>query len=114
MVFTNAHLLLPLLASLTALASPVSYVNSTVSTTADPGPALNINSPRAADAVTATITVITGAQVDAYTPYTHYASTGYCNPSVTLTWTCGANCNANPGFKPIASGGDGSTTQFCS
>lgn len=23
-----------------------------------------------------------------------------------------ANCNANPGFKPLASGGDGSSTQF--
>jgi len=26
--------------------------------------------------------------------------------------SCVANCNANPGFKPVASGGDGSSTQF--
>lgn len=24
-----------------------------------------------------------------------------------------ANCNANSGFKPVASGGDGATTQYC-
>lgn len=106
MVFINACILLPLLASLTAFAAPVDD-DSTGSTTVD-ADTLNV------DAADASITVIPTSQVDAFTPYTHYASTGYCNPSVTKTWTCGANCNANPGFKPIASGGDGSSTQFCS
>ncbi|KAF9443746.1 lipase class 3 family protein [Macrolepiota fuliginosa MF-IS2] len=58
------------------------------------------------------ITALTSAQISAFTPFTHFASTGYCNPSVTLTWTCGANCNANPDFIPVASGGDGSSVQF--
>jgi len=56
---------------------------------------------------------MTPAQVNAFRPYTYYASAGYCNPSVTRAWTCGSNCNANPGFRPIDSGGDGSGIQFC-
>jgi len=58
------------------------------------------------------ITTLSTTQIDAYTPYTFFASAGYCSPSTTLSWTCGANCEANPGFIPVASGGDGSVTQF--
>jgi len=29
-----------------------------------------------------------------------------------MNWSCGANCNANPRFLPIASGGDGAVIQF--
>lgn len=58
------------------------------------------------------VTTLTTAQVDSYTPYTWYASTAYCNPTNTLAWNCGANCQANPSFEPIASGGDGSDVQF--
>ncbi|KAJ7291065.1 lipase [Mycena rebaudengoi] len=58
------------------------------------------------------ITVLSPAQVTAFKPYSFYAATGYCAPAQTLTWSCGANCNANPGFKPIASGGDGDSVQF--
>jgi hypothetical protein len=103
MVFVNAKLFLPLLAALTALAVPVDNVDSNVS------PAVDIS----IDAVLASVTDMTSAQVDALTPYTYYTSAGYCEPSVTENWTCGANCNANPGFQPIASGGDGIITQFC-
>ena len=107
MVFVNTNILLLLLTSLTVLAAPASNVDTGVS------PAIDDDlSP--ADASPTEITVMTSTQVDAFTPYTYYASAGFCSPSVTLIWTCGANCNANPGFKPIASGGDGSTTQFCS
>ena len=106
MVFVNTNILLLLLTSLTVLAAPASNVDTGVS------PAIDDDlSP--ADASPTEITVMTSTQVNAFTPYTYYASAGFCSPSVTLTWTCGANCNANPGFKPIASGGDGSTTQFC-
>lgn len=56
---------------------------------------------------------LTTSQVAAFKPYTFYASTAACDPSTTLTWTCGTNCNANPAFKPVASGGDGDVTQFC-
>ncbi|KAJ3487874.1 hypothetical protein NLI96_g3231 [Meripilus lineatus] len=58
------------------------------------------------------ITSLTAAQISAFKPFTRYASTAYCNPSTTRTWSCGSNCNANPTFKPVASGGDGDTTQF--
>jgi len=52
------------------------------------------------------------AQIDTFSPFTHYASTAYCPASETLTWSCGANCDANPTFQPVASGGDGDSVQF--
>ncbi|KAF9050948.1 Alpha/Beta hydrolase protein [Rhodocollybia butyracea] len=58
------------------------------------------------------ITTLSTAQIDAFTPYAFFANTGYCSPSTTISWSCGANCNANPGFIPVAAGGDGSDTQF--
>ncbi|KXN85765.1 Lipase [Leucoagaricus sp. SymC.cos] len=58
------------------------------------------------------ITTLTSAQINTFTPFTHFASTAYCNPSTTSNWSCGANCNANPGFIPVATGGDGSSVQF--
>ncbi|KIM35591.1 hypothetical protein M413DRAFT_79247 [Hebeloma cylindrosporum] len=58
------------------------------------------------------ITALTSAQIAAFKPFTHFASTAYCNPSTTKNWSCGANCAANPDFIPVASGGDGSSTQF--
>ena len=61
----------------------------------------------------ASITALSTSQIDAFTPYTWYASTGYCSPASTLAWNCGANCEANPSFEPVASGGDGDETQFC-
>ena len=78
------------------------------------------------------ITPLSNAQIASFTPYTHFASTAYCQPKTTLTWSCGgkcvvninlnrltrklspkANCNANPDFIPVASGGDGGSVQFC-
>ena len=59
------------------------------------------------------ITTMSTSQVTAFRPYTHYASAAYCQPASTLAWNCGSNCQANPSFKPIASGGDGSGVQFC-
>lgn len=59
------------------------------------------------------ITALSTSKITSFRPFTHYASTAYCQPSATLTWSCGANCQANPTFKPIASGGDGDGTQFC-
>ncbi|KAF7977985.1 hypothetical protein HWV62_1821 [Athelia sp. TMB] len=60
----------------------------------------------------ATTTALTTSQIDAYTPYTWYASTGYCESSTTINWSCGADCEANPTFKPVASGGDGDAVQY--
>ncbi|KIJ21171.1 hypothetical protein PAXINDRAFT_165906 [Paxillus involutus ATCC 200175] len=58
------------------------------------------------------ITALTTAQIGSYTPYTYYASTGYCTPAQTLAWNCGANCAANPTFEPVASGGNGDSVQY--
>ncbi|KAI0684506.1 Alpha/Beta hydrolase protein [Cytidiella melzeri] len=58
------------------------------------------------------ISPLSASAIAAFAPYTHYASTAYCTPSTTLTWSCGANCEANPSFKPVASGGDGTDVQF--
>ncbi|KAF9466207.1 alpha/beta-hydrolase [Collybia nuda] len=58
------------------------------------------------------VTTLTPAQVAAFKPYTYYASAAYCKPAATLAWNCGTNCNANSGFQPVASGGDGAITQY--
>jgi len=58
------------------------------------------------------INALSSSQISAFKPYTYYAAAGYCNAAATLAWDCGANCEANPGFQPVASGGDGDATQF--
>ncbi|OJT09214.1 hypothetical protein TRAPUB_14340 [Trametes pubescens] len=58
------------------------------------------------------ITTVSTAEIDSFTPYSFFASAGHCAASKTLTWTCGANCLANPSFKPVAAGGDGDKVQF--
>ena len=59
------------------------------------------------------ITALSQAQINAFTPLAFFASAGYCQPAATLAWNCGANCNGVPDFKPVASGGDGDSVQFC-
>ncbi|TFK42078.1 lipase class 3 family protein [Crucibulum laeve] len=58
------------------------------------------------------ITALSTAQISTFKPFTFFASTAACKPSTTLTWSCGANCNANADFIPVASGGDGASVQF--
>ncbi|KAI6149906.1 Alpha/Beta hydrolase protein [Pisolithus tinctorius] len=58
------------------------------------------------------ITPLTTSQIDYFTPYTYYASAAFCDPAKVLAWNCGANCQANPNFHPIASGGDGDAVQY--
>ncbi|KAF8336730.1 lipase [Amanita rubescens] len=58
------------------------------------------------------IASLSPAQIDDFTPYTRFASIAYCPPNTTLSWSCGADCQANPDFKPVASGGDGASVQF--
>ena len=60
-----------------------------------------------------TISALSTSQIATFPPFTHYASTAYCKPASTLAWNCGANCQANPTFEPVASGGDGGLVQFC-
>ncbi|KAJ7132294.1 lipase [Mycena epipterygia] len=56
--------------------------------------------------------IVSLTQVAAYRPYTFFASTGYCPANFTMSWSCGANCLANPDFKPVAAGGDGEFIQY--
>ncbi|KAF8999366.1 lipase [Hymenopellis radicata] len=58
------------------------------------------------------ITTLSASAIAAFKPYSFYASAAYCKPSVTLTWTCGSNCDANSHFQPVASGGNGDSVQF--
>lgn len=58
------------------------------------------------------ITPLSSSQMASFAPFTHFASTAYCNSSTTVNWSCGSNCQANPDFLPTASGGDGDATQF--
>ncbi|KAI6112564.1 Alpha/Beta hydrolase protein [Pisolithus sp. B1] len=58
------------------------------------------------------ITPLTTSQIDYFTPYTYYASTAFCDPAEVLAWHCGANCEANPNFHSVASGGDGDIVQY--
>ncbi|KAH9169452.1 Alpha/Beta hydrolase protein [Lactarius sanguifluus] len=58
------------------------------------------------------ITPLSSSQMASFAPFTHFASTAYCNSSITINRGCGSNCEANPDFRPMASGGDGDGTQF--
>lgn len=60
-----------------------------------------------------TISTLSPSQIAAFAPFTHYAAATGCVPASTLAWDCGAHCQANPTFEPVASGGDGSLVQFC-
>ncbi|KAF8336195.1 hypothetical protein F5887DRAFT_987533 [Amanita rubescens] len=51
-------------------------------------------------------------ETSSYKPYTYFAAVAWCNPAQTIAWNCGPKCDARPGFVPVASGGDGSSTQF--
>ncbi|KAI9440889.1 lipase class 3 family protein [Lactarius indigo] len=55
---------------------------------------------------------LSSGQISSFAPFTHFASTAYCNPSTTINWSCGSNCQANSDFQPVASGGDGDGTQY--
>ncbi|KAG7094334.1 hypothetical protein E1B28_007933 [Marasmius oreades] len=58
------------------------------------------------------ITILSNDQIAKFKPYTFFAAAAYCQPPTTLAWNCGAICQANPSFKPVASGGDGKAIQF--
>jgi len=55
---------------------------------------------------------MTASQEESYTPAALFASAAYCQSSATATWSCGACCDALPGFDVYGSGGDGSTAQY--
>jgi len=58
------------------------------------------------------ISTLSQSQISAFKPYTYFASAAYCDPSKTINWSCGTNCQANKGFKTVATGGDGVVTQY--
>ncbi|PVF97008.1 alpha/beta-hydrolase [Serendipita vermifera] len=55
---------------------------------------------------------LTTAEINALTPYTLFSSAVWCSPLLTRTWTCGSKCTQLSGFKPVASGGDGTIVQY--
>jgi len=60
----------------------------------------------------ATLTSLSAAQIASFKPFSFYAAMAYCEPSSILSQSCGQNCDANPTFQPVASGGDGVDVQF--
>ncbi|KAN0132755.1 alpha/beta-hydrolase [Lactarius tabidus] len=47
------------------------------------------------------ITPLNSGQISSYAPFTHFASTAYCNPSTTINWNCGGFLYAGyVGFSP--------------
>ncbi|CAK5266337.1 unnamed protein product [Mycena citricolor] len=60
-----------------------------------------------------TLTSLTANDLQALTPFVHFAGATYCGPADKLmSWTCGAPCAALPGFKPSLAGGMGNAVQF--
>ncbi|KAH8833452.1 Alpha/Beta hydrolase protein [Flagelloscypha sp. PMI_526] len=57
-------------------------------------------------------TKLTAADIEQYTPFTHWVGAASCPASATQNWTCGVHCDAHPGFNTTASGGDGDKTPF--
>ncbi|KAK7685758.1 hypothetical protein QCA50_011104 [Cerrena zonata] len=58
------------------------------------------------------VSVLSPDQVAPFLPYAFYSSSASCEPALTLNWTCGKKCDANPTFQPVASGGDGAVVQY--
>ncbi|KAH9055746.1 Alpha/Beta hydrolase protein [Lactarius vividus] len=42
------------------------------------------------------ITLLSSSQISSYAPFTHFASTAYCNPSTTINWSCGCQLPSKP------------------
>ncbi|KAF9563620.1 alpha/beta-hydrolase [Agrocybe pediades] len=59
-----------------------------------------------------TLTTLSSDEIAAFRPFSFYAALAYCKPASILSLSCGQNCDANPTFQPIASGGDGIDVQF--
>ncbi|GAW06982.1 alpha beta-hydrolase [Lentinula edodes] len=92
--------------------APAMFVQASWSLVALAASAFASPAARAGIQARTAITTLTTAQIEVYKPYTYYASAGYCSPTTTINWSCGTNCEANPTFVPVASGGDGDSIQF--
>jgi hypothetical protein len=60
-----------------------------------------------------TPSLLSTSSIAALTPFAYYATAAYCTPASLLAWDCGTNCAGNPGFKPVAAGGNGDSVQYC-
>ncbi|PVF97009.1 alpha/beta-hydrolase [Serendipita vermifera] len=58
------------------------------------------------------LSYLTSAQINAFDPYTLFASASYCSPSLTAKWNCGPACSKLSDFKAVDSGGDGAVVQY--
>ncbi|KAG9089621.1 hypothetical protein FS749_001191 [Ceratobasidium sp. UAMH 11750] len=52
----------------------------------------------------APVTPLTDAQIASFKPYTLFARAANCAANSTKSWSCGAACDALPGFIPYATG----------
>jgi len=43
-------------------------------------------------------TTLTQAEIDVFSPYTYFASAGYCPPETTFPWSCGRACLSVPKY----------------
>jgi hypothetical protein len=59
------------------------------------------------------VTMVSSSDLDALSPFTHFAGATYCGVASIQNWTCGTHCDALTGFKPTVVGGDGNSVQFC-
>ncbi|KAI0067074.1 lipase [Artomyces pyxidatus] len=85
---------------------------SSVFTLATAAAAFVFSSVQAAPLRRQSITSLPKSETTVYQPFAYYASASYCGATSTLAWDCGAACDANSGFQPVASGGDGDGTQY--
>ncbi|KAJ7132299.1 lipase [Mycena epipterygia] len=58
------------------------------------------------------VSSVPAGQVSSYKPYTYFAKAAYCAANATAAWSCGGSCEVNADFKPVASGGDGTSVQY--
>ncbi|EIN12936.1 alpha/beta-hydrolase [Punctularia strigosozonata HHB-11173 SS5] len=58
------------------------------------------------------VKTLSPSKLNAFIPYTQFASAAYCSSSSVKTWDCGPACDALPGFEVSLTGGDGDDVQL--
>lgn len=58
------------------------------------------------------VTALSATDISDLVPLTQLARAAYCDPKSVQDWTCGAACEAVPGFQTTLTGGDGNAVQF--
>ncbi|THH30720.1 hypothetical protein EUX98_g3455 [Antrodiella citrinella] len=104
----SSLLLLAFAVSAKAAAVPTS-VHSAIASVAEPDSARRSDfTSFAAD----TVTTLSAEELEDFAPYTQFARAAYCPSSKLTNWDCGEACEANSGFQPTLTGGDGNAVQL--